>query len=123
MNQNEADLETGNRGPFGDSSRNVIFQPSTPPPCSLDDDEYQASNSPVASGPEQTTEADWQCSKTTVRERNACLFNNELMSDVTFIVGPKEINSASLDTNIRFQFHLRPFMLCSMEDWLSHRKK
>ncbi|KAK7903980.1 hypothetical protein WMY93_016587 [Mugilogobius chulae] len=30
----------------------------------------------------------WQCSHPTLRERNALMFNNELMADVTFIVGP-----------------------------------
>lgn len=32
----------------------------------------------------------WQSYGATVRERNAVMFNNSLMSDVTFIVGPKE---------------------------------
>ncbi|MED6263214.1 BTB/POZ domain-containing protein 6 [Characodon lateralis] len=30
----------------------------------------------------------WQCSYPTLRERNALMFNNELMADVHFIVGP-----------------------------------
>ncbi|KAM6968465.1 BTB/POZ domain-containing protein 6-B-like [Tautogolabrus adspersus] len=30
----------------------------------------------------------WQCSHPTLRERNALMFNNELMADVHFIVGP-----------------------------------
>ncbi|XP_014289121.1 BTB/POZ domain-containing protein 6-B isoform X1 [Halyomorpha halys] len=34
-----------------------------------------------------TLDPNWQASKPTVRERNAAMFNNELMSDVTFIVG------------------------------------
>lgn len=106
VNQNEADLEAGNRGPFGDSPRNGIFQPSTPPPSSLDDDEYQGSNSPLASGPEQTIDPDWQCNKTSIRERNACLFNNELMSDVIFIVGPKE-------NQVRIPGHKYPLSISS----------
>ncbi|XP_015205798.1 BTB/POZ domain-containing protein 6-B isoform X3 [Lepisosteus oculatus] len=32
--------------------------------------------------------ASWQCSHPTLRERNALMFNNELMADVHFIVGP-----------------------------------
>nr|XP_039248546.1 BTB/POZ domain-containing protein 3-like [Styela clava] len=31
----------------------------------------------------------WQATKTTVCERNSVMFNNELMSDVSFLVGPK----------------------------------
>lgn len=34
-----------------------------------------------------TTDPNWQASKSTVRERNAAMFNNELMADVKFLVG------------------------------------
>ena len=34
--------------------------------------------------------ADWQTTKSTIRERNAFMFNNPLLSDVTFIVRPSE---------------------------------
>lgn len=35
----------------------------------------------------QTADNNWQANKATVLERNAAMFNNELMSDVKFIVG------------------------------------
>ncbi|XP_031349878.1 BTB/POZ domain-containing protein 6 isoform X2 [Photinus pyralis] len=46
-------------------------------------------SSPCASplGPTGTEDPNWQATKTTVRERNAAMFNNELMADVKFIVG------------------------------------
>lgn len=34
-----------------------------------------------------TADPNWQATKSTVRERNAAMFNNDLMSDVQFIVG------------------------------------
>lgn len=34
-----------------------------------------------------TLDPNWQASKSTVRERNAAMFNNELMADVRFVVG------------------------------------
>ena len=42
--------------------------------------------------PQVNTDHGWQSHGATVRERNALMYNNELMSDVTFMVGPK--NSA-----------------------------
>lgn len=41
--------------------------------------------SPV--GPLNTLDPNWQATKPTVRERNAAMFNNELMADVRFVVG------------------------------------
>ncbi|XP_018319762.1 BTB/POZ domain-containing protein 6 isoform X3 [Agrilus planipennis] len=51
--------------------------PGTPPstPCV----------SPTA--PTGTQDPNWQATKATIRERNAAMFNNELMADVKFIVG------------------------------------
>lgn len=46
--------------------------------------------SPLASGPELTTEPNWQATKANIRERNAAMINNELMSDVTFLIGPSK---------------------------------
>ena len=40
-------------------------------------------------GPEATKDPNWQSDRSTVRERNSCLLNNDLMSDITFVVGPK----------------------------------
>lgn len=34
-----------------------------------------------------TGDPNWQATKSTVRERNAAMFNNDLMSDITFVVG------------------------------------
>lgn len=34
-----------------------------------------------------TADPNWQATKSTVLERNAAMFNNELMSDVRFVVG------------------------------------
>lgn len=39
-----------------------------------------------------TEDPNWQASKSTVRERNAAMFNNELISDITFLVGTPEHN-------------------------------
>lgn len=46
-------------------------------------------SSPCASplGPSGTEDPNWQATKATVRERNAAMFNNELMADVKFLVG------------------------------------
>lgn len=41
--------------------------------------------SPVNSS--STLDPNWQATKPTVRERNAAMFNNDLMADVRFIVG------------------------------------
>lgn len=38
-------------------------------------------------GPSGTEDPNWQATKGSVRERNAAMFNNELMADVKFIVG------------------------------------
>lgn len=35
-----------------------------------------------------TLDPNWQASKTNIRERNAAMFNNELMADIYFVVGP-----------------------------------
>jgi len=36
---------------------------------------------------QSTVDPNWQASKPTVRERNAAMFNNELMADIRFVVG------------------------------------
>lgn len=77
---------------FSLSNKN-ISQPYSPPasPTHKDGQTTSTSTSPVpmAAGPEQTSHINWQASKTSVRERNAAMFNNELISDITFIVGQK----------------------------------
>uniref|UniRef100_A0A182KG63 BTB domain-containing protein n=1 Tax=Anopheles christyi TaxID=43041 RepID=A0A182KG63_9DIPT len=37
-----------------------------------------------------TADPNWQANKSTVRERNAAMFNNDLMADIRFIVGSDE---------------------------------
>jgi len=45
----------------------------------------------LSSSPALTTrDPNWQSSKSSVRERNAAMFNNSLMADIWFIVGPQE---------------------------------
>lgn len=34
-----------------------------------------------------TSDPNWQANKPSVRERNAAMFNNELMADIKFVVG------------------------------------
>lgn len=34
-----------------------------------------------------TNDPNWQATRPTIRERNAAMFNNELMADIHFIVG------------------------------------
>lgn len=41
--------------------------------------------SPV--GTSGTLDPNWQATKPTVRERNAAMFNNDLMADIRFVVG------------------------------------
>nr|CAH7725200.1 unnamed protein product [Callosobruchus chinensis] len=44
--------------------------------------------SPAAQGdPTATLDPNWQATKSTVRERNAAMFNNDLMADIRFLVG------------------------------------
>ena len=35
-----------------------------------------------------TLDPNWQATKISIRERNAAMFNNELMADIYFLVGP-----------------------------------
>lgn len=43
--------------------------------------------SAAASNVNDTADPNWQATKATVLERNAAMFNNELMSDIKFVVG------------------------------------
>ncbi|XP_022087648.1 BTB/POZ domain-containing protein 6-like [Acanthaster planci] len=45
--------------------------------------------SPMLIAPRRPLGDNWQAKGATVRERNACLYNNVLMSNVKFLVGPK----------------------------------
>ena len=56
-----------------------LLSPVSPPP---------SPSKPIS--PAQTTrDPNWQSTKSSVRERNAAMFNNSLMADVTFVVGPQ----------------------------------
>jgi BTB/POZ domain-containing protein 3/6 len=46
-----------------------------------------ATNISTHEGDDPTTDPNWQATKPTVRERNAAMFNNELMADIKFVVG------------------------------------
>ena len=35
-----------------------------------------------------TLDPNWQATNISIRERNAAMFNNELMADIYFLVGP-----------------------------------
>lgn len=80
----------------------LITQPSSIPSSPLASPGAQSSNtfclqSPTAlsisnigtnqENDDPTTDPNWQATKPTVRERNAAMFNNELMADIKFIVG------------------------------------
>jgi hypothetical protein len=43
-----------------------------------------------------TIDPNWQANKISIRERNAAMFNNELMADIFFVVGPPGKNLLSL---------------------------
>ncbi len=45
--------------------------------------------SPMLITPRRPLGQNWQTKGATVRERNAYMFNNDLMSDIKFLVGPK----------------------------------
>ncbi|XP_064485093.1 BTB/POZ domain-containing protein 6-B-like [Ornithodoros turicata] len=56
----------------------------SPPPAYL-----QCPSPPPQTGAMLTADPNWQAQRETVRQRNAAMFNNQLMSDVKFLVGPK----------------------------------
>jgi BTB/POZ domain-containing protein 3/6 len=74
---------------YGTNASKGISQPYSPPPSPTHTASTGTSPMPLAAGPEQTSDPNWQAFKNSVRERNAAMFNNELMSDVLFIVGQK----------------------------------
>ncbi|XP_017778270.1 PREDICTED: BTB/POZ domain-containing protein 6 isoform X2 [Nicrophorus vespilloides] len=89
-NQHLDPEQTLNNGPLSLSPPHLVSQrenlqvmqpvsaPGSPPssPCV----------SPIG-GPPGTLDPNWQATKPTVRERNAAMFNNDLMADVRFLVG------------------------------------
>ncbi|XP_026473165.1 BTB/POZ domain-containing protein 6-B-like [Ctenocephalides felis] len=69
----------------------TVTQPCTAPSSPLTSPGVR--NNTVFTLPSPGTEdPNWQASKSTVRERNAAMFNNELISDITFLVGTPEHN-------------------------------
>ncbi|XP_031620821.1 BTB/POZ domain-containing protein 6 isoform X2 [Contarinia nasturtii] len=67
-----------------------VTQPSSIPSSPLTSPGAQSSSSftmPNTIFTIDTGDPNWQATKPTVRERNAAMFNNELMSDISFIVG------------------------------------
>lgn len=75
----------------------LICQPSSIPSSPLASPSAQSSTSFCLQSPsaqsinqeteDPTSDPNWQANKPTVRERNAAMFNNELMADVNFVVG------------------------------------
>lgn len=62
----------------------------SPPPAYLQCPSPPPQPSPLAAvGPALTANPNWQAQRSSVRQRNAAMFNNQLMSDVRFVVGPK----------------------------------
>lgn len=83
---------TNNINTSHNSSFKCVSQPSySPPPSPTSQHTNSIGTSPIplASGPEVTADPNWQANRTNVRERNAAMFNNDLMSDITFVVGPR----------------------------------
>lgn len=67
-----------------------VTQPSSMPSSPLTSPGAQSSTSfaiPNNMFTIDTGDPNWQATKPTVRERNGAMFNNELMSDISFVVG------------------------------------
>lgn len=47
---------------------------------------------------DDTDDPKWQATKATVRERNAAMFNNDLMADITFVVGAGTVPDEHVQT-------------------------
>lgn len=53
-----------------------------------------------------TNDPNWQATKPTIRERNAAMFNNELMADIHFIVGNDgNVYSPYLPSSVSLRSH------------------
>ncbi|GAB6027789.1 BTB/POZ domain-containing protein 3 [Chamberlinius hualienensis] len=76
-----------------------VATPSTPPPLSPQNGSFSLSSlkSTLLSGnASHTLSPNWQATKSGVRERNAAMFNNELMADVFFTVGTEGSNQQNI---------------------------
>lgn len=58
-----------------------------PSPCGSTSVTPSPTTSPASPPGSATIDPNWQATKPTIRDRNAAMFNNQLMSDITFIVG------------------------------------
>eukprot|EP00088_Acartia_fossae_P038930 TRINITY_DN4046_c0_g1_i4.p1 TRINITY_DN4046_c0_g1~~TRINITY_DN4046_c0_g1_i4.p1 ORF type:complete len:692 (+),score=162.86 TRINITY_DN4046_c0_g1_i4:47-2122(+) len=88
-----ADTENCMNSPLQELPDNVEtgFVPSTSfPSSSLISPSPPPSPSKPISPAQTTRDPNWQSTKSSVRERNAAMFNNSLMADVTFLVGSQE---------------------------------
>jgi BTB/POZ domain-containing protein 3/6 len=64
-----------------------ITQPASAPTSPLASPNLTSTSFSLTCSGQSTVDPNWQASKPTVRERNAAMFNNELMADIRFIVG------------------------------------
>ena len=84
----EPDDEMNQEVPVGHFRRGN-FSPRNGPPMaiasSLRSDNLELHSGPPSAG--HDPDHNWQANKATVRERNAIMFNSELMADVHFVVG------------------------------------
>lgn len=65
----------------------VINQPQSAPVSPLSSLSSPISQLSLPTLEDCTQDPNWQATKSTVRERNAAMFNNHLMADIQFIVG------------------------------------
>ena len=64
-----------------------ITQPASAPTSPLASPNLNSTSFILTCPGQSTVDPNWQASKPTVRERNAAMFNNELMADIRFVVG------------------------------------
>jgi BTB/POZ domain-containing protein 3/6 len=64
-----------------------ITQPASAPTSPLASPNLTSTSFNLTCPGQSTIDPNWQASKPTVRERNAAMFNNELMADIRFVVG------------------------------------
>lgn len=71
----------------------IVNQPPSTPTSPLSSLSSPVTHLNLSSPEDCTQDPNWQATKTTVRERNAAMFNNHLMADIIFIVGSEVIGS------------------------------
>lgn len=76
------------------------------------------SNTNLNENDDPTTDPNWQATKPTVRERNAAMFNNELMADIKFVVGGDgELKENKFESNVRKVRCAQYFCLLFKDNW------